>query len=245
MKPIQSISRVLLHTRAVDAITEYIRENELSPGDRLPSERAIAEQLGIGRNSLREALRILESHGAIRVKNGLGIFVGEMRDGSGIDLRVNHERVNLLELLDIRYALERRAIELCIKHASDEDIRRAEPALRNMEALAIQTAINASQIQEEDRRYHSAVYRGAQNGALRDLLLQIDEMSVSYWDVLEGHSELFVATLPAHRDQYEALLGRNVKKAAEATNSLLRIDADHIMKAQAKTGVFIMSSVYE
>ena len=65
VKPIQ---RDLLYTKIADAIMEYIKENDLKTGDRIPSERELAQEFNTSRNSVREALRVLENNGIIEVK---------------------------------------------------------------------------------------------------------------------------------------------------------------------------------
>lgn len=76
VKPIQ---RDLLYTKIADAIMEYIKENDLKTGDRIPSERELAQEFNTSRNSVREALRVLENNGIIEVKMGKGAYITEKR----------------------------------------------------------------------------------------------------------------------------------------------------------------------
>jgi DNA-binding FadR family transcriptional regulator len=75
LKPIQ---RVRLYENAVEQIQTLILREKCKPGDRLPSERSLAEQFHISRHSLREALRILDVMGLIEIKVGDGIYVKEV-----------------------------------------------------------------------------------------------------------------------------------------------------------------------
>ena len=75
LKPIR---RVRLYENAVDQIQTLILRKKYTPGDRLPSERSLAQQFHISRHSLREALRILDVMGLIEIKVGDGIYVKEV-----------------------------------------------------------------------------------------------------------------------------------------------------------------------
>lgn len=72
MKPIEKKS---LYLKISDSIYRYIQMNNLQPGDKLPSERDMSSMLQTSRNSVREALRILEDRGLIYVKTGSGVFI--------------------------------------------------------------------------------------------------------------------------------------------------------------------------
>jgi len=73
------LDRRPLYVQAYDRLRTLIQEGELQPGDRLPAEEKLAEQFGISRATLREALHLLEDEGAILRRQGVGTFVAEQR----------------------------------------------------------------------------------------------------------------------------------------------------------------------
>ena len=75
---LKPIKRVRLYENAVEQIKSLILEKKYKPGDRLPAERSLAEQLSISRHSLREALRILDVMGLLDIRVGDGIYVKEV-----------------------------------------------------------------------------------------------------------------------------------------------------------------------
>lgn len=109
VKPIQ---HDLLYTKIADAIMEYIKENDLKTGDRIPSERELAQEFNTSRNSVREALRVLENDGIIEVKMGKGAYITEKKAENSFYLKV--WKVNYIELLEMKSVLEMHIIrELC------------------------------------------------------------------------------------------------------------------------------------
>ena len=67
---------VPLYIQIADRLVSQIESGELAPGDRLPAERELSENLGVNRMTLRRALRVLESKGLVLRKHGIGTFVG-------------------------------------------------------------------------------------------------------------------------------------------------------------------------
>ncbi len=230
VKPIKSIHRVMLHSKASEAIAEYIEDNRLSPGDRLPSERSLAEQLNIGRNSVREALRSLETNGIIEVRNGLGAFVCEKKTSSAINIRLNKTRNNLLELLETRYALELHAIELCIRNITDEEILRAGAFLEESKRSIQQ---NLADQHPPDAAFHRVIYTATRNRTLCELLIQVDMLMTEIWSTLQGNENMHLATLPFHEALYEALKERSLRKAQQAVVDNLRTGAEFILSAKS------------
>ena len=70
------IQRTSLQSEIIRYIQNYIQENGLKPGDRLPSQEKLIEMMGVSRTSLREAMKTLEARNVLEAKNGKGIYVG-------------------------------------------------------------------------------------------------------------------------------------------------------------------------
>ena len=95
------VSKDLLYIKVADAIFDYAKANELQAGDKLPSERELAKMFQTGRNSVREAMRVLENRGMIEVKTGLGTFLKEPpEENSSVQLKLMKK--NLFELQELK-----------------------------------------------------------------------------------------------------------------------------------------------
>src|SRR4051812_34937816 len=115
----------------VDRIKQEIFRRALQPGDRLPHERALAEQYGIGRSAVREALRVLEIQGLVLVKHGYrgGVFVAEPGASSllsALDASLRLDHVGVDEL----YAARRLIEPMLARMAADRDAAALASLLR-------------------------------------------------------------------------------------------------------------------
>ncbi len=123
LKPIR---RVRLYENAVEQIQTLILKKKYKPGDRLPSERSLAEQFHISRHSLREALRILDVTGLIEIRVGDGIYVKEVDFlpyieslNLSIRSRLPIERDTFVKLWGARKILEVGMVELAVERVTE------------------------------------------------------------------------------------------------------------------------------
>jgi GntR family transcriptional regulator, transcriptional repressor for pyruvate dehydrogenase complex len=164
----------------VEQIRSRIRSNELKPGERLPSERDLAEQLGVSRNTLREALRMVEASGLVTLKKGVtgGAFLNDSNSAAlsqglldGMGLR----QYDAKELIDVRAVLVNYVAEQACLHATDAEINELAAVVRSSEEA------ETNNLDFEDRlelhiRFHRKLVQIAHNGiceALTGPLLEI------------------------------------------------------------------------
>ncbi|WP_430330660.1 FadR/GntR family transcriptional regulator [Rhodococcus sp. ACT016] len=103
-----------------ELLTSRIRTGEWSVGDRLPSETELAAELGVGRSSVREAVKLLVRDGLLDVRHGVGTFVAEPVEDLVLEQLLRRSRV--LEVLEVRRALEMEAARLAADRARPEDL---------------------------------------------------------------------------------------------------------------------------
>lgn len=176
-------SRPRLYEDAARAIRGYIAEHRLRPGDMLPSERQIQQQLGISRASVREALRVLQNMGLIEARHGKGLFVKEIDLTPLIDAYVDSVRQiddSFLHLLQIREVLELGAAKIAARERFPEELAEMAAVLAAMRRR-IERGENAL---GEDLEFHSQLVRAAHNplldrlySAITPFLLAVRERS--------------------------------------------------------------------
>ncbi|MDQ0224616.1 FadR/GntR family transcriptional regulator [Metabacillus niabensis] len=110
----------------------YITENQLSYGDKIPSERELAEKLNVGRSSVREALRALELLGMIETRRGEGTFLKDFRDHNLIDLLgtfILEDSKAIDDVIEMNNMLEYNAIQLLLRSNHESELRALEKRL--------------------------------------------------------------------------------------------------------------------
>lgn len=127
----QKINHTSIYEEVLLQLENYIETNSLKPEDKLPTERDMAEQLGISRGTIREAFRILEANGIIEVTPGGGRFLKRDLAHSNliIDMVNEIEPSDPLDLMELREVLESKIIEMVIDRASDEELAEIEAGL--------------------------------------------------------------------------------------------------------------------
>lgn len=169
MQPIrqsaQKISDVVAH-----ALEQRILEGALKPGDRLPAERELSEELGVSRPSLREAIQKLASRGLLRSRQGGGTFVVDSLGGSiggpWTQLLMEHPELQG-DLLELRTVIETQAAQWAATRATPADIQRLQNVLAATKAAG--EAVDGAAAAEADLAFHQALSDSAHNVFLSHL----------------------------------------------------------------------------
>src|SRR5699024_9359456 len=109
-KPIKKRKRV--YEYIIDQIKIAIEEGRVKPGDKLPSERALAEKLDVSRTSVKEAITVLESSGIVTVRPGVGMYLSNDSRRtliSQVTLMINQRTDHFSDLIELWQAIERDA----------------------------------------------------------------------------------------------------------------------------------------
>jgi len=214
---LRPLSRPRLYEQLVERLVEYIDHAGLKAGDRLPSERSLAESLGVSRVSLRQAVTALEVQHILEVRHGGGTFL--VRHPRDAVTQLEQRRRRLPEVLEARDALETKLAELAAVRRTDEDLDRMDQALQAM-AEAIERGENGA---EEDAFFHGAIRAAARNSLLADLMAHIE--SQVHETRIESLAQLGrpPKSLRAHRRIADAIRDGDPKRAASAMRAHLKV----------------------
>jgi GntR family transcriptional repressor for pyruvate dehydrogenase complex len=158
--------RSRLYEQLAARLIDYVEITGLSVGDRLPSERDLAQALQVSRASVRQATIALEVRGTLEVRHGDGIYLRALPSGAEHVVELLKRRHRLPEVLDAREALETQLAELAAKRRTPADITAMNAALDEMAA-----DIAAGGLGEEgDRLFHGAVTRAARSPLLAEFM---------------------------------------------------------------------------
>lgn len=214
------IKRVSLQSEIIKYIQNYIDDNQLKPGDRLPSQGQFLEMMEVSRTALREAVKTLEAEHVIEVQNGKGLFVGDQRERKNVItslLGMNQEREQLLEILEVRRALEKEIIEMVIHRATDEELEE----LGGIVKVLMDKYHKGERQTEVDKEFHERMYSLCHNQIMKALIALLKEYMERFWEFPLHMEDPFAESMPYHESLYEAVRERNVPKAQKINNKLL------------------------
>ena len=120
----------------IDYFKKKIMDGELRPGEKLPPERDIAERLNVSRNSVREAIRIMDMTGVISSQQGSGNYITcefQKSLAETMTMMFAMDQIDYKQISQIRQALECLAFSLAIEHASDEQIKEMESLVKELD----------------------------------------------------------------------------------------------------------------
>ncbi|GGO68084.1 FadR/GntR family transcriptional regulator [Nocardioides deserti] len=192
---------VSLREQVAEQIKQLIIRNRMRPGDLLPTEGELCEELGASRSSVREAVKVLAALDIVEVRHGHGTYVGKMSMAAlveslafrGFLSRDNDYRL-IADLVDVRATLEQGFAETLVASSTPEQRDRLHALATGMRTRAER----GEDIIDLDRDFHLALMAPLDN----DLVLQL---TGAFWDVhaivapgLGSSSEQLVQTADAH-----------------------------------------------
>jgi DNA-binding FadR family transcriptional regulator len=163
---LKPIKREPISVTILNMITDEILSGNLKPGDKLPTENELSESLGVGRNSVREAIKMLSSFGVIEVRMGAGTYITESMNGSILQplmLSLAFEQGTSKELVELRLMIEIGAAELAIDQASDEEISSLEAANERLKSAADNKVDDAQYLRDIDLNVHYTLFQITKN----------------------------------------------------------------------------------
>ena len=202
---------------AIERIRELIVSGEWVPGMRLPREGDLAKQLGLSRNSLREAVRALSVARVLEVRQGDGTYVSSLEPGELLEPTLAATDLlrgrTVLELFEVRRMLEPEAAAMAALRADGEVIA----ALKRELDRLVEAGDSVDDLLEADTAFHDVIAGAPGNGVLRALLRSLSTSTVRarLWHGLADREALDAAR-DEHARIYEAIAARDADLARAA-----------------------------
>ncbi|MFC0272093.1 FadR/GntR family transcriptional regulator [Metabacillus herbersteinensis] len=226
---LKPIKKRRLFEEIIIAIEEYIEEEEISAGERLPSENELASLFQVSKTAVREAMSVLQANGIIEKRSGAGIFLKDLH-GESIAGRVTNHLLNqkdYREILEFRRGLEVEAAALAAVNATDEDIR----MIREAQKKLLEAHTNGALGLEEDYMFHYSIILASHNSIYKQVFDNVAEKFEEGMRISKLQSSKvpgrFVEVYEEHNDILDSLKSKNPKKAAEAMRN-------HLVKNERK-----------
>lgn len=203
--------------KVINYIKDAVESHKLLPGDRLPSERKLVEQLGVSRTVVRQALQKLELYGVVKTMPQSGTFVSSFPKKQ-LDMLINNAievgRYDFDSLMSVRVLLEAEALRLCALNHTEQDMENIVAAFTEFEQN-----LNTERRQETDFNFHLTISKGAHNPVIHSMLLSIIPDTLRYYEKLHLCRNVETRTRSEHREMIEYISSRG--KTAESARDLL------------------------
>jgi DNA-binding FadR family transcriptional regulator len=223
MQPLEDSSRVnLIEAR----IREYILENQLQPGDKLPTEEQLATALQVGRTAVRETFRRLEALGIVESHQGVGRVVREFNFDpilNGLYHGLVYRGDNIMQVLGIRRALDEYFIKDAIENLQEEDLRQLEAIVQRMKDGGAENP----NFHQEDHDFHALLYSRCDN----PLAAQLFEIT---WKVRLYAADRHVAlsaTQPGSAAEHLAILNALKQRDVALARQILAAHHDSVAES--------------
>lgn len=208
-----------LFEKILEDIKAMIINSHLSCGDRLPSERELAERFGVSRVPVREALKVLEYIGILDGSQGSGLYIRNV-DMSDLYKKLNFAFITttktITELMEVRISLEADAAYFAALRRSPEDLFSMQQSLlemRRLKRLASQQEEDVEELRRQSNCFHMAIIQASKNSVLQTVyasLLDLLHLSRQYTFT---RSTVSYNSLLAHEAIYDKILAGDAESA--------------------------------
>lgn len=220
-----------LYMRIANQVRELIQSRGLGPGDRLPTERELAEMLGVSRVPIREAIRTLSAQGLVEVRRGRGMFVASR----GLEATIDELSAALLkqrdvfnDLFAVRRLFEPASAQWAAQKIDDEGVAKLRRILADMEEAGSRRNPNYDLMAERDAQFHVEIAGFSENRVLLRIMQAIQDLHREQLETSLRYRGRIHETVTDHRRIVEAIAARDSVGASLAM-------ADHLARSEAAT----------
>ena len=227
---VKPIKRRRLTDQIVDQMVSLIASGKLKKGDKLPAERELMEQFGVGRSSLREAIGALLLTGVLNTHHGRGTFVSVASDefmSRALTWRVQMGREKIEELIEARIVLEQAIAGLAAVRATETDIDEIKHYLELMKKNAQRRKPAQTQA---DLSFHLALAKASHNATLFRFISELRNLMILWIKQAVRAERIYSlgATIRDHEAVFKAVVAHDVEKAQLAMRRHLERSANNL-----------------
>jgi GntR family transcriptional repressor for pyruvate dehydrogenase complex len=221
MEKLASIKKESMTEQSRQALKDFIINGSLKAGDFLPPEIELSKRLGIGRSTLREAVKTLELQGFVKKKQGVGVMVVEESDKAATDmlqLMLQRSGSSFKELHEVRFAIELKTVELAVKKAREKEIAQIG---RYVEVMQDNITKQEEYIRA-DMNFHLAIAKASHNNLFSFILQTIRPLIEEMIESTLKHNHHPEQSMKYHEKIYLAIKKRDVDAAVNAMKNHLQ-----------------------
>ena len=205
----------------IEEIKDIVKKGELKSGEKLPSERELADKLEVSRTSVREALKALTMIGLIESKHGEGNFIKSNFENSLLEplsivfLLIGSKNEDIIEL---RRIIEPEAAGIAAKNITKSELRDLKEIMEELN-----NSLDAEICAQLDKKFHYKIAQASGNHLISTIMFSISSLIEKYIDSSCIHNINKKVVKLQHEEIYKALESRDSKKASEYVKKHLEL----------------------
>ncbi|WP_428232461.1 FadR/GntR family transcriptional regulator [Flavobacterium sp.] len=204
------INKKSLAEEVASKLQEQISLGHYKINEKLPIEAELMKSFGVGRSSIREAMKLLANSGLLRIQQGVGTFVQEVNSTrEPMDQRL--KRASLQDLDEVRQLVELKIAEKAAINRTDDDIIAMKQHLAERMKTAKQGLLE--ECVEADIQFHIAIAEASKNEILADLYKSISKHLKKEFLTLYPDTKIFEETYTIHEQLLNGIIDQDPKKA--------------------------------
>ncbi|CAL1520714.1 FadR/GntR family transcriptional regulator [Chitinophaga sp. MM2321] len=204
------LQRRSLAEEVAGRLQEQITSGKYAVGEKLPTEPELMVQFGVGRSSIREAVKTLANQGLVRVQQGLGTFVAS-QTVTGELLSQRLQRADFEDLNEVRFLLEVKIAEKAALHRSNKDIEKMKGFLKKRYEYAAANQLEACI--QADINFHTTIAEASKNEIMLDLYKTVADHLKKSFLLRYGNTESFTESQYLHDALLQSIIDKDARKA--------------------------------
>jgi GntR family transcriptional repressor for pyruvate dehydrogenase complex len=226
---LKKIKKATMAEMIIEQILGMIQEGVFQPGQKLPSEKELAEILSVSRPTLREAMRSLMTMGLIEIRCGDGTYLNDSVKLFSEHFKTTHllNRFSFAEVLEARRLLECHNAYLAAQNATEEDIAALEAAYEDLKSIEDYIVMDMHAV---DRVYHTAIANCAKNRFIKEMLQTIEELNMVMNVWARPDKEAWAQVIVSSKEILDAIKAHDAEKARALMEAHIQDAGDAFMK---------------
>ena len=211
------IQKKSLADMIAETLKQQITEGTYRAGDKLPTEPELMKTFGVGRSSVREAVKLLVNMGVVRVQQGSGTFVAVPSNNDDVNIKMS--TADRTELDEVRKILDIAIVEKAVARRTEKDIERMRASLEKRKVNAEKGLLE--ECIEADLNFHIAIADAAHNRILADIYRSAATHLLSEFNRLYDGTDCFINSQTSHEKLLKHIIAGDLKNARKTATIIV------------------------
>jgi DNA-binding FadR family transcriptional regulator len=214
---IMIIQKKSLADMIAETLKQQITEGTYRVGDKLPTEPELMKTFGVGRSSIREAVKLLVNMGVVRVQQGSGTFVAVPSNNDDVNIKMS--TADRTELDEVRKILDIAIVEKAVARRTEKDIERMRTSLEKRKVNAEKGLLE--ECIEADLNFHIAIADAAHNRILADIYRSAATHLLSEFNRIYNGTDCFINSQTSHEKLLKHIIAGDLKNARKTATIIV------------------------